>query len=139
MTSNSLVPSLSLESRMKPRRARAAFGVTPSPPVTSLQNRGLAAQPDNFVMPASDAAPDSAHQAVLPERALPHLSDGPPIGFWTIREVESAVKLKKSAIYARISRRSFPPPVKLSPTVSVWVDSVVRAWMRDAALHRART
>lgn len=58
------------------------------------------------------------------------------IAFWTIREVESAVKLKKSAIYERISRRAFPPPVKLSATVSVWIESEVRAWMQAAALHR---
>jgi predicted DNA-binding transcriptional regulator AlpA len=60
------------------------------------------------------------------------------IEFWTIREVESAVKLKKSAIYARISRGAFPPPVKLSSTVSVWIESEVRTWMRNAALIRRR-
>jgi len=61
----------------------------------------------------------------------------PAIAFWTIRDVELAVKLKKSAIYARIARAEFPPPVKLSSTVSVWIEWEVRAWMRDAAARRS--
>lgn len=68
--------------------------------------------------------------------ALPQSGDPPRVEFWTIREVEAAVKLKKSAIYARIARRAFPRPVKLSSTVSVWVESEVRLWMQDAVGRR---
>lgn len=77
---------------------------------------------------------ESVHQHDEPART----EQRPSIAFWTIREVEFAVKLKKSAIYARISRGTFPPPVKLSSTVSVWIESEVRTWMHDAALSRCR-
>jgi predicted DNA-binding transcriptional regulator AlpA len=81
------------------------------------------------------AAPRSDDTCYLPAQKC----DEPRIEFWTIREVESAVKLKKSAIYQRIARNAFPRPVKLSRTVSVWIELEVRTWMRDAVQHRSRT
>jgi prophage regulatory protein len=73
-------------------------------------------------------------------QALPTDENSPlsaSVTFWTLRDVEAAVRLKKSAIYARIARGEFPRPVKLSSTVSVWVEVEVRDWMRRIVATRA--
>lgn len=77
-----------------------------------------------------------AEEPSAPSDAPDDMVQSRTIEFLTIRDVESAVKLKKSAIYARIARQAFPPPVKLSSTVSVWIASEVRDWMQHTALRR---
>jgi prophage regulatory protein len=51
-------------------------------------------------------------------------------------EVEAAVGLRRSAIYARIKGQEFPSPVKLGRT-TVFVESEVLAFI-DAQIARSR-
>lgn len=49
-----------------------------------------------------------------------------------LREVEEAVGLKKTQIYARIAEGRFPPPIKLRGTrTSRWPTSSIAAWIED--------
>lgn len=44
-------------------------------------------------------------------------------------QVENLCGIKRSSIYQRIKEGTFPPPVKLSPRVSVWPQSRITQWM----------
>jgi prophage regulatory protein len=50
-----------------------------------------------------------------------------------LNEVLNKTGLKRSTIYKHIQGGTFPPPVKLSPYISLWpeheVDEVIRAWI----------
>lgn len=52
-----------------------------------------------------------------------------------IREVQSKVGLKKSALYALIAKGAFPRPVKLGERAVGWRTSEIEAWLasREAA------
>ena len=47
----------------------------------------------------------------------------------TMREVEQAVGLSKSANYNRIALGTFPQPVKIGAKSSRWRDSDLQAWV----------
>jgi prophage regulatory protein len=137
MTSNSPIPSHDLTGRAASPRASAGASARLFHRATSPLNGGRPAQPLNDESQASVASAQGAPEAVLQGHAPDQSTHGPPIEFWTLRDVESAVKLKKSALYARIARREFPRPVKLSSSVAVWIGAEVREWMRSAALRRS--
>ena len=47
----------------------------------------------------------------------------------TMREVEQAVGLSRSAIYDRIAAGRFPQPVKIGAKSSRWVSSDIQSWI----------
>ena len=47
----------------------------------------------------------------------------------TMREVETATGLSKSAVYNRISLGTFPQPVKIGAKSSRWRESDLQAWV----------
>nr|WP_072014425.1 AlpA family phage regulatory protein [Pectobacterium odoriferum] len=49
----------------------------------------------------------------------------------SIKEVERAVGLKKSSIYARISNGDFPKPKKLGSRTSRWLRGEVEDWKKQ--------
>lgn len=56
--------------------------------------------------------------------------------FLRIPKVMDKVGLRRTAIYDKISREEFPPPIKLG-SVSVWLESEVDDWMRaEVERHR---
>jgi prophage regulatory protein len=48
-----------------------------------------------------------------------------------LKEVETRVGLRRSAIYAAIQRGTFPPGVKISARASAWASSAIDAWIAD--------
>ena len=46
-------------------------------------------------------------------------------------QVMDLVALGRDAIYARVRRREFPPPVKLGPRASAWRASEVQEWINS--------
>lgn len=64
----------------------------------------------------------------------PHLSElageGSPYRVLSIREVISLTSLSRATLY-RMSGRTFPAPVRLTPTGSrvAWVEAEVRDWL----------
>lgn len=46
--------------------------------------------------------------------------------------------LSRSQVYALISRRQFPPPVRLSSRCSAWPDSEIAQWI-DQRVRSSRT
>ena len=46
-----------------------------------------------------------------------------------IKQVESAVGLKKSSIYAKVKEHNFPVPVRLGPKSVAWKSSEVQEWI----------
>lgn len=56
--------------------------------------------------------------------------------FLTIHEVMRLTSLGKTAIYARIRRGEFPPPLPLSKTKVAWSARDIACWQRD--LRKAR-
>lgn len=54
-----------------------------------------------------------------------------------IRDVMSAVGLKKTAIYDKIKEGEFPKPVKLGSRASGWVAGEVQAWVEQRKEARA--
>ena len=61
-----------------------------------------------------------------------------PIVFVDLAEVERRTGLRKSAIYARIGRGTFPRPVSISRRASRWVASEIDAWLRERVAERDR-
>jgi predicted DNA-binding transcriptional regulator AlpA len=112
--------------------------VTPRPHQSAIALHGHAPRAPIVATPArSGTALNDRELPIDGRTAVPPMAPAPPeIEFWSLRDVESAVKLKKSAIYARIARSEFPRPVKLSATVSVWVVAEVRCWMREVMRRR---
>jgi Predicted transcriptional regulator len=56
-------------------------------------------------------------------------------------QVKARVGLSRSTIYARIKEGSFPPPIKLGPRASGWLESQVDGWLRariDASAQGAK-
>jgi prophage regulatory protein len=51
--------------------------------------------------------------------------------FLRIAEVLNRVCLGKTTLYARVRLGQFPAPIKLSNTISVWIEDEVTAWMND--------
>jgi len=52
-------------------------------------------------------------------------------------EVERRVGLKRSAIYDRIARRTFPQPIRDLDSASVWwLESDITAWIEARIAHR---
>ena len=62
--------------------------------------------------------PDTAHRRLLP-----------------LADVMDRVGLRKTAIYERIARHAFPPPVQLGTTVR-WVESEVEDWIEARISER---
>jgi prophage regulatory protein len=53
-----------------------------------------------------------------------------------IRETESRVGLKKSAIYDLITKGEFPEPVPLGLRAHGWLESELEAWIDERAQQR---
>jgi prophage regulatory protein len=51
--------------------------------------------------------------------------------FLRIAEVMNRICLGKTSVYSRVRLGRFPAPVKLSNTISVWIEDEVTAWMND--------
>lgn len=54
-----------------------------------------------------------------------------PGQLWPLSRVEQEVGLKRSAIYALINEKRFPPQIKISRRVSRWSESAVKAWVAE--------
>ena len=52
-------------------------------------------------------------------------------------EVKHLTGLSKAQIYALIAQDHFPKQVKLGDRASAWIESQVRAWMKDRAEQSA--
>ena len=52
--------------------------------------------------------------------------------FLRVRDVAALIGLGSTKIWEMAARGDFPRPRKLGPTVTVWRESEVRAWMDDA-------
>ena len=46
-----------------------------------------------------------------------------------LKDVPKKVGLQRSAIYKKISKGEFPPPIKLGGRASGWRESVLDAWV----------
>lgn len=57
----------------------------------------------------------------------------------TMREVEQAVGLSRSAIYDRIAAGRFPQPVKIGSKSSRWVSSDIQSWIDRLPRRGAKT
>lgn len=55
--------------------------------------------------------------------------------FLRLPEVERRVGLRRSSIYERVSRGSFPQPVKLG-SVSVWLEGEIEQWLTARVAER---
>ena len=53
-------------------------------------------------------------------------------------DVEGAVGLKKSAIYAGVRNKTFPAPVRLSRRCVCWPESAIQAWIADRIKHEGQ-
>ena len=56
-----------------------------------------------------------------------------PMRFIRLREVESRVGLKRSAIYQRMREGRFPRSRSLGAKCTVWLESEIDAWMLEQA------
>lgn len=45
-------------------------------------------------------------------------------------QVEAMTGLKRSALYSRIQKLSFPAPLKIGERASAWPESAVQAWIQ---------
>lgn len=63
-----------------------------------------------------------------------------PMQFLRIGDVSERVGLSKSRIYALVSERLFPAPVRLNPSVSrsasAWLDFEIEDWMAARVAER---
>lgn len=50
---------------------------------------------------------------------------------WKLPEVETAVGLKRTAIYDKIKRGEFPEPIRLSAQRVAWRVNDIREWLDD--------
>jgi prophage regulatory protein len=57
----------------------------------------------------------------------------PTITFLRLPDVEQRVKLKRSAIYQRMSEGRFPKSRSLGTRCTVWIESEIEAWMTSLA------
>lgn len=57
----------------------------------------------------------------------------PPVRVLPLREVESMVGLRKTAIYNAIKHDGFPRPIKLTPRKSGWFVAEVADWLQRRA------
>ncbi|MGR3808597.1 transcriptional regulator, AlpA family [Pasteurella testudinis DSM 23072] len=48
-----------------------------------------------------------------------------------LKEVMQKVGLRHSAIYSKINKGEFPPPIKLGARASGWRESVLDAWVAE--------
>lgn len=48
-----------------------------------------------------------------------------------IEEVLRRVTLGRSKLYDLIKRREFPPPVKITPSRSAWLEAEIDAWIAE--------
>ncbi len=55
-----------------------------------------------------------------------------------IEQVEARTGLKKSAIYERVARGEFPPPIAITDKARGWLRSEVVAWIAARAALRDR-
>ncbi len=46
-----------------------------------------------------------------------------------LKEVMARTALSRSSIYALAARGDFPPPLKLTPRASGWLESAIDAWI----------
>ncbi|MDZ7855914.1 helix-turn-helix transcriptional regulator [Sphaerotilus sp.] len=53
----------------------------------------------------------------------------PDTGFLRQSQVLQFVPISKSTLWRRVEARTFPPPVKLSPRVTVWRAEEIRRWI----------
>jgi len=49
--------------------------------------------------------------------------------FLRLPSVSEKVGLSRSQIYKLIQQGEFPEPIKLGPTISVWIEEKLEAWM----------
>ncbi|MBS3929420.1 MAG: AlpA family phage regulatory protein [Sphingomonadales bacterium] len=63
------------------------------------------------------------------------ITQQPPITFLRLPDVEQRVKLKRSAIYQRMSEGRFPKSRSLGARCTVWIESEIEDWMRQHAFQ----
>lgn len=51
--------------------------------------------------------------------------------FLRIQDVVNKVTIKKSEIWERVKKGTFPNPISLSPRVTVWDNADVEDWMKS--------
>ena len=51
--------------------------------------------------------------------------------FLRIPDVKKKTGLSRTTIYDRIKKNTFPKPIKLSKTISVWLESEIDDWIDD--------
>ena len=56
-----------------------------------------------------------------------------------LRDVETLVGLRKTAIYGAIKTDGFPPPLKLTARKSGWLNSEIQAWLERKRNERDRS
>ncbi|WP_112875188.1 helix-turn-helix transcriptional regulator [Paracoccus endophyticus] len=56
--------------------------------------------------------------------------------FLRMPQVRERVALSKAAIYRKIGKGEFPPPVKLGERVSAWPESAIQRWMEERIAAR---
>ncbi|EAA8769994.1 AlpA family transcriptional regulator [Salmonella enterica subsp. enterica serovar Anatum] len=61
-----------------------------------------------------------------------------PTGLITIKEVEKTTGFKKSAIYLRMGRGTFPRQVKLGSRIARWVRGEIEAWKQEMINQRGK-
>ena len=65
-----------------------------------------------------------------------------PIEFVRLPHTLQQLAIGRTALYERISRGTFPPPVKLGPKLAAWpqyeLDEIVNAWLRSASEDELR-
>jgi len=67
---------------------------------------------------------------------MPNTPDRDNRNFLRIPKVAKKTGLPKSTIYQYVTEGRFPPPVKVSPRVAVWLESEIDAWMIDRVAER---
>jgi prophage regulatory protein len=60
------------------------------------------------------------------------MSDTAPASERLLRlpQVEAMTGLKRSALYSRIQKATFPAPLKIGERASAWPESAVQAWIQ---------
>jgi prophage regulatory protein len=61
-----------------------------------------------------------------------------PLQLYRLPQVCELIGLRRSALYAAISRGEFPKPIKVGRRASAWRRSDIEAWLESRAAKRAK-
>jgi len=51
--------------------------------------------------------------------------------FMDLPQVMEVIRASRSHIYALVAEGGFPPPIKIGPRLTRWVEAEVQAWMEE--------